>query len=120
MRFALIATGAAAIAALPMVVAVSTPQMNGQAFVQAVRCTAFESVVDNSRDVAAQRYALNLEAQRQPAETTHLAQAEARAATREAADIVNAGDTVILGQTMRAACSGGAVLANGARAPGAA
>lgn len=119
MRFALIATGAAAIATLPMLAAISGPRMDGADFVAAVRCVAAESALGRSRDFAEERYLLNLEAQLQPIETTRQAQAEARSAAREAAHIVNSDDTAIV-QTLRAACADGAVLADGARAPDAA
>jgi len=122
MRFALIATGAAAIAALPAIAAVSGPQMDAPHFLSAVRCAAYESVAaPRSQEIAALRYELNTEAQRQDPQTAAQARSEAASIAREATAIANAGDTIILGSDLAPDCSGAsAQVAHNAGAPGAA
>ena len=121
MRFALIATGAAAIAALPAVVVLSGPQMESRQFLSAVRCAAYESVSSTADEFGPVRYRLNAEARRQPIDTAVQAQIEARTIAREAAGIANGGDTAILNQVRASACAeAGSQIARGAGAPDAA
>lgn len=122
MRFALIATGAAAIAALPAIAAVSGPQMDAPHFLSAVRCAAYESVASpRSQEIAALRYELNAEAQRQDPQTAAQARSEAASIAREAAAIANSPDTVILATDPASDCSGaGSQVAHNQGAPGAA
>lgn len=82
MRFALIATCAAAAVAVPLALAASGPQMSGEEFVGAVRCAAYAEVSGAGAGDA--RWRLNAEAQRQPADTVAIAEAEVRAAARAA------------------------------------
>ena len=99
MRFAVIATVAAAAVALPLAVAASGPQMSSDQFLSAVRCTAYENAV--GADAASEaKWQLNAEARRQPAETAARAQAEASRIARKAAE---AG---ALTQDHAAACAG--------------
>jgi len=83
MRFALIATAAAAAVALPLAVAAGGPQMSSDQFLSAVRCTAYENATGGR--VAEARYVLNAEARRQSAETAALARAEAATVARQTA-----------------------------------
>jgi hypothetical protein len=77
MRFALIATTAAAAAIIPFAVQASKPHMSGEQFVGAVRCAAYEMVVSPSADLSEARYSLNAEALRQPVAVAAEAQAVA-------------------------------------------
>ena len=65
MRFALIATSAAAVIAVPLAAGAAAPQMSAQAFVSAVRCTAYEDIAQPNLDVSAAKFRLNGEAARQ-------------------------------------------------------
>jgi len=78
MRFALIATSAAAALAVPFAMSVTEPQMSGAEFVSAVRCVAYEDA--NGASLAEAKYRLNSEARRQTPE----ARAEASVAARQA------------------------------------
>lgn len=122
MRFALIATGAVAIAALPAIAAISGPQMDASHFLSAVRCAAYETAATpRSQEIAALRYELNAEAQRQDPQTAAQAKSEAASIAREAAAIANAGDTLIVGADLASDCSGAsAQVAGNSGAPGAA
>lgn len=84
MRFAAIATTAAAIVAVPFAMGATAPQMSGEEFVSAVRCTAYEDAADPSARLEEAKYQLNSEARRQAPETTALAREEARDAARQA------------------------------------
>lgn len=84
MRFAFIATSAAAAMAAPFVMAATGPQMSDEEFLAAVRCTAYESVAHPDASLAEAKWRLNSEARRQPVETAVLAEAEAKAAARQA------------------------------------
>ena len=79
MRFALIATTAAAVVAVPMAVSAAAPSMTSSEFLSAVRCTAYEQVIAPTADINLQKLRLNVEAQRQPAATAQRAEAEAHA-----------------------------------------
>jgi len=101
MRFALVATVAAAAVAIPLAVTASGPQMSSDQFISAVRCTAYEDVAGAGaeRDVKVQ---LNAEARRQPAETAAQAQEEVSHIAREA--LMAEGEA--LSQDHAAACAG--------------
>ena len=72
MRFALIATSAAAVVAVPFALAAAGPQMSSDEFLSAVRCAAYEDV--SGAQIADARYELNAESQRQAATTVAEAQ----------------------------------------------
>ena len=71
MRFALIATSAAAVLAVPMAVAAVAPQMSSDQFIQSVSCTAYEDAT--GVDAATAKWQLNAEARRQSPETARAA-----------------------------------------------
>lgn len=106
MRFALIATAVAAVAAGPFVVAAAGPQMDDREFLSAVRCAAYEKVVGPEPGFGGVRYRLNAEARRQPAETTERARAEIGEITRQAAGIEKPADAAMLRQALAQACAG--------------
>lgn len=105
MRFALIATAAAAAVAVPLAVQASGPQMSGEAFVEAVRCAAYETAMA-PQDTASQRARLNLEAQRQPAEAVLRAHNEVNSVNAEARAVANPADAAMMRAERAAACSG--------------
>lgn len=111
MRFALIATSAAAAVAIPFAMAATAPQMSSDQFLSAVRCTAYEGV-SGSADFAKSRYMLNAEAQRQAPETTAAAHAEASRIARQAVKTQTAADAAMIAQDQAAACQS-AQLVNG-------
>jgi len=115
MRIALFATAAAALAAVPLAVSVAGPQMSGDQFLSAVRCTAYESVATPNADLGAVRMQLNAEARRQPAETASQARAEAKLIARQAVISESAGDAAMLRATQATACQG-SQMATGAAA----
>lgn len=84
MRFAAIATTAAAVVAVPFALAAGGPQMSDQEFLSAVRCTAYEDVARPHAQLSETKWQLNAEARRQSAETAALARIEARDAARQA------------------------------------
>jgi len=100
MRFAVLATAAAAAVAVPLAVSASGPQMSSDQFLSAVRCTAYEDLTREDQGVSEAKWQLNAEARRQPAETAARAQAEASRIARKAAE---AG---ALTQDHAAACAG--------------
>jgi acyl-CoA synthetase (AMP-forming)/AMP-acid ligase II len=102
MRIALVATAAAAAVAVPLAASVSGPQMTSDEFLSAVRCTAYQNLVDTSADVGEAKRRLNAEARHQPAETAALAQAEVTNIARQAARA----DAAALSQDEAAACAG--------------
>lgn len=108
MRFALIATAAAAAIAVPLAVQAAGPRMSGDDFVQAVRCTAYETAL-TPQDVAADRTRLNLEAQRQPAEAVQRAHNEVNSVNAEVRAVANPSDAAMMRAERAAACSGGYV-----------
>lgn len=116
MRFALIATGLAALAVAPFVVDVSTSRMEAGDFLSAVRCAALENVTGRGPDFPAMRRQLNAEARRQPVETAAQAIGEIDAITRWAAGVENADKAAILGAERVSACAGAAVAESAARA----
>ena len=110
MRFALIATTAAAVVAVPFALAAAGPQMSSNEFLAAVRCTAYEDVSGVS--VTEARYELNAESQRQAAATVAEARAEVSAIARQAVNSQTAADQATLRSERAAACSN-ASLAGG-------
>jgi hypothetical protein len=112
MRFAVIATVAAAAVAVPLAVSAAGPQMSSDQFLSAVRCTAYEDITRVDEGLAEAKWQLNTEARRQPAETAALAQAEASAIARR----VYSADAGDLTQEHAAACAG-AYLATLADSP---
>lgn len=85
MRFAFVATSVAAVVAVPLALAAAGPQMTGDEFLSAVRCTAYVNATDTNADLAVEKLRLNSEALRQPAETAATARAEAYRIAVEAA-----------------------------------
>lgn len=112
MRFAVLATTAAAAVAIPFAIASAGPQMSGDQFLSEVRCVAYQNAVLPQAEVAEAKYQLNAEARRQPAETAALARAEASSIAREAVNGAGAPN----GSSIGAACAG-AQLATGADSP---
>lgn len=110
MRFALIATTAAAVVAVPFALAASGPQMSSDEFLSAVRCAAYEDVSGAQIDDA--RYQLNAESQRQTPATVAAAQAEVSAIARQAVNSQTLADQATLRSERAAACSN-ASLAGG-------
>jgi len=106
MRFALIATGAAALVAIPMAIGMSGPQMAPDQFVSAVRCTAFEVATQPKAETGAARMQLNSEALRQSAATVEAARTEASEVARQAVISESAGNAAMLRQEQAAACAG--------------
>jgi hypothetical protein len=82
MRFALIATSVAAVVAVPLAASIAAP-MGSDAFVSAVRCTAYEGATQPGVDLSTAKFRLNSEALRQPA-------AVAAEAQKAASDIAHA------------------------------
>ncbi|MEZ5958632.1 MAG: hypothetical protein R3C27_15625 [Hyphomonadaceae bacterium] len=110
MRFALIATTAAAVVAVPFALAAAGPQMSSDEFLTAVRCAAYEDV--SGAPIADARYELNAESQRQAAATVAEAQAEVRSIARQAVNSQTPADQATLRSERAAACSN-ASLAGG-------
>lgn len=119
MRFATIATAAAAAIAVPFAVNATGPQMSGDQFLTAVRCTAYEDISASDAQLGEAKWRLNAEARLQPAETAALAHAEVSDIARKAVNIQTAADAAMIHQERAAACSG-AQLASGADSPSAA
>ncbi|MGD9968716.1 MAG: hypothetical protein AB7T59_19515 [Hyphomonadaceae bacterium] len=114
MRFALIATTAAAVVAVPFAVAAVGPQMTSEEFLGAVRCVAYEDVA--GVQVAGAKYELNAEGQRQSAETIAAAEAEVSAIARQAVNSQTAQDQAMLRSQRVQACAGAAVASDQAPA----
>lgn len=106
MRFAAFATAAAAAVAIPLAVQAAGPQMSGDAFVEAVRCTAYERVLDPQKDVGAERMRLNAEAARQESAVAQRAHNEVNAIGHRAATVANASDVAMMRAEQAAACAG--------------
>lgn len=113
MRFALIATSVAAAVAVPFAVGASGPQMSGDQFLSAVRCTAYQDIDRSDAELAEVKYQLNTEARRQPAETAAIARAEVRDIARNAVNGAGDGNGSMVGQP---AC-GSTQLFSGADSP---
>jgi hypothetical protein len=103
MRFALIATTAAAVVAVPFAMAVAGPRMSSNEFLAAVRCTAYENV--SGAYVAEAKYELNAEGRHQTAATLAAAEAEVSAIARQAVNSQTDADQAILRSQQAAACS---------------
>lgn len=103
MRFALIATTAAAVVAVPFAVAATGPQMSSNEFVTAVRCAAYADV--SGAEIGGAKYELNAEAQRQSAETVGAAQTEVSAIARQAVNSQTPAQWAMLRSQRAAACS---------------
>lgn len=104
MRFALIATAAAAVVAVPVAVAASGPQMTRDQFLTAVRCAAYEDAA--GADLVDAKWQLNAEARRQSAEVAALAKAEATSIARQAVNIAGPDEAAMLRLERAAACAG--------------
>jgi hypothetical protein len=109
MRFAAIATAAAAAIAVPLAVSAGGPRMSSDQFLSAVRCVAYENLAGSGAGLAEAKYQLNSEARRQPAQTAARAQAEVSSIAQQA----TAADAAALTQEHAAACAG-VELATGA------
>lgn len=107
MRFAVIATAAAAAVAVPLAVAASGPQMSSDQFLSAVRCTAYENLVDADAGLTEAEWQLNAEARRQPAETAAKALAEVSDISRQA----YSAEPGVLTEEQAAACAGAQLAA---------
>jgi len=95
MRFALIATSAAAVIAIPLAASAAGPHMSRDAFISAVRCTAYEDAAWPGADVGASKFRLNGEATRQSAQAVQ----EAHKAASEIARAVAASENNLGAQT---------------------
>jgi hypothetical protein len=105
MRFALIATAAAAAITLPLAVEAAGPRMSDTQFISAVRCTAYETALTPQADLAAARAILNVEAQRQPAAAAQRAHNEVKTIGVEAAAVANPADVAMMRAERAAACA---------------
>jgi len=104
MRFAVLATAAAAAVAVPFAVAATGPQMTADEFLSAVRCVAYEDAVGGApNDV---KYRLNTEARLQPAATAAIAREEVSAIARAAVNTESGPDAAMIRQERTAACQG--------------
>lgn len=112
MRFALFATSAAALAAVPLALSVTGPQMTGERFLTAVRCVAYHDVTRDDARLARLKMQLNTEARHQPAETAVQAEAEVDAIARQAVNTGSAFDAAMIRADRAEACAG-ARLAEG-------
>jgi hypothetical protein len=102
MRFALVATVAAAAVAIPLAVSATGPQMSSDQFISAVRCTAYEDLAGARSELSGVKWELNAEARRQPAETAAQAQTE----VSTIADEARSTGAAALSQEREAACAG--------------
>lgn len=114
MRFAAIATAAAAAVAIPLGLQAAGPQMSGEQFINAVRCTAYESVLSPREDLGAAKMRLNAEAVRQPADVTQAAHNEVNDIARRAAAVANPADQAMIRAELASACSAAPAYAAGA------
>ncbi len=113
MRFALIATTAAAAIAVPLAMAATGPQMSSEQFLSAVRCTAYEDITQSGAQLGEAKWRLNSEARRQAPATAAQAHAEVDQIARQAVSIQGPVDRAMLAAESAAACQG-AQLAAGA------
>lgn len=107
MRFALVATGAAAVLAVPLAMSAGGPQMSGDEFLTAVRCAAYEDVSSPNANLGPVKMQLNAEARRQPAETAAQAHAEVSSIARQAVISQSGADGSMVAQQQARACAGG-------------
>jgi len=106
MRFALIATAAAAAVAVPLAVQASGPRMSDDQFVSAVRCAAYDTVLaSRAPETGTERMRLNAEAVRQSPEAVARAHNEVNAVSRRAATVANRDDAAMMRAERSAACS---------------
>ena len=115
MRFALFATSAAALVAIPLALSVTGPQMTGEQFLTAVRCVAYHDITRDDAQLAQVKMQLNTEALHQSAELAAQAQAEVDAIARQAVNTGSAFDAAMI-QADRAEACAGAHLAEGPNA----
>lgn len=106
MRFALFATSAAALAAVPLALSVTGPQMTGEQFLTAVRCVAYHDVTRDDAQLARVKMQLNTEARHQPAETAAQAEAEVDAIARQAVNTESPFDAAMIRADRAEACAG--------------
>ncbi len=112
MRFALIATTAAAVASVPLAAHVASPSMSSDQFLAAVRCPAYEDVTRPSADLGEIKMQLNAEARRQPSEIARTADAEVGAIAHLAA-LTNTPDQAEALHSARAQACATALVAAG-------
>jgi hypothetical protein len=105
MRFAVLATTAAAVVAVPFALGAAGPQMTRDEFLSAVRCAAYEDVTLQNAAVAEAKYELNTESLHQAPETVAAARAEVNAIARQAVNTQTAADQAMLREQRAAACS---------------
>lgn len=110
MRFALIATTAAAVVAVPFALAAAGPQMSSNEFLAAVRCAAYQDV--SGAQISAARYELNAESKRQAPATVAEAEAEVSAIARQAVNSQTQADQATLRSERAAACSNASLAAS--------
>jgi hypothetical protein len=101
MRFAVLATAAAAAITVPLAVSAGAPQMSSDQFLSAVRCTAYEDLTRSDAGLVEAKWQLNAEARRQSAETAARAEAEVDSIARQA----YSADAGVLTQEHAAACA---------------
>ncbi|MGH6950814.1 MAG: hypothetical protein ACREH4_08070 [Vitreimonas sp.] len=105
MRFALVATSAVALAAVPLALSVSGPQMSGEQFLTAVRCVAYHDVTRADAELRDVKMQLNAEARHQPADTAAEAQAEVDAIARQAVNTDSLFDAAMIRADRAQACA---------------
>lgn len=105
MRFALIATAAAALIAVPLAAGAVGPQMSSEQFLNAVRCTAYESAHGRYAELAPERMQLNAEMRHQSLGTAQQARTEARQIALQAVISESAADQAMVGSGLAAACA---------------
>lgn len=106
MRFALFATCAAALVAVPLALSVTGPQMTGEQFLTAVRCVAYHDLTRDDAQLARVKMQLNTEARHQPAETAAQAEAEVDAIARQAVNTGSRFDAAMIRADRAQACAG--------------
>jgi hypothetical protein len=111
MRFALMATSAAAVVAIPFALQAAQPAMSANQFLSEVRCAAFEGVLGDIDPEA--RLRLNSEARRQSAETAERAVAEVETIALQAVNTQTSADVANLSRERAAACSGARLAGGG-------
>lgn len=111
MRFALIATSITAVVVSPFIADAAGPQMSSDEFLSAVRCTAYEQVIQPDASLGSMKAHLNAEARRQPLETAQQARAEVSAITAQAVGVENAEEAAMMHQEQASACAGASMVA---------
>lgn len=110
MRFALIATTAAAVVAVPFALAAAGPRMTGDEFLAEVRCAAYEDVT--GAEISAVRFQLNAESQQQPAATVAAARSQVSAIARQAVSSQTPAEHAMLRSQRAAACLNASLVAD--------